>query len=106
MRSTRTPMFLMDPMVLDAMGQVVGYWIGDRFQTGLSVFPVKLERLELFTRSLSPTAEVRCRVRVTYLDDDWIRSDIEVVGDGGVVMARMRQWEDRRLDLPRRMYDF
>jgi malonyl CoA-acyl carrier protein transacylase/phosphopantetheinyl transferase len=106
MRANPAPAFLMDPMVLDAMGQIVGYWVGDRFETGLSVFPVKLDRLEVFTRALAPAGRARCRVRVTHVDEDWIRSDIEAVGDDGTVMLRMRQWEDRRLDLPRRLYDF
>ncbi len=97
--------FLLDPAVLDAMGQVVGYWVGDRFETGLSVFPFRLERLDFFL-SLPAGAEARCRVRVTHADDDWIRSNIDVVAENGAVMARMLQWEDRRLDLPRRIYDF
>jgi hypothetical protein len=106
LRSKPAPAFLIDPMVLDAMGQIVGYWIGDRFKTGLSVFPVKLERLEVFTRALEPGRSARCRVRVTHLDEDWIRSNIEAVGDDGTVLFRMLQWEDRRLDLPKRLYDF
>jgi malonyl CoA-acyl carrier protein transacylase/phosphopantetheinyl transferase (holo-ACP synthase) len=105
-RATPAPAFLMDPVVLDAMGQIVGYWVGDRFQKGLSVFPIKLERLEVFTRALAPAQQARCRVRVTHVDNDWIRSDIDVVGQDGNVMVRMRQWEDRRLDLPPRLYAF
>jgi len=105
-RATPAPAFLMDPAVLDAMGQIVGYWVGDRFQKGLSVFPIKLERLELSGRTLAQGEQARCRVRVTHVDEDWVRSDIEVVGPDDTVMIRMRQWEDRRLDLPRRLYDF
>jgi len=105
-RATPAPAFFMDPMVLDAMGQVVGYWVGDRFQRGLSIFPVKLDRLEVFRHALAPAEQAHCRVRVTHVDEDWIRSDIDVVGQDGTVMVRMRQWEDRRLDLPRRLYDF
>ena len=106
MRTNAAPAFLLDPMVLDAMGQIVGYWVGDRFQAGLSVFPIKLDRLEVFTRALAPAERARCRVRVTHFDDDWIRSDIDTVGEDGTVMIRMHQWEDRRLDLPARLYDF
>ncbi len=106
LRAIRTPTFLMDPMVVDAMGQIVGYWVGDRFDRGLSVFPVKLEHLEMRTSALAPDQPARCRVRVTHVDEDWIRSDIDVVGADDTVMIRMRQWEDRRLDLPRRYYDF
>jgi len=104
--STPAPAFLMDPMVLDAMGQVVGYWVGDRFQRGLSVFPIKLERLDVFAGALKPAEEASCRVRVTHVDEDWVRSNIDVVHGDGTVMVGMRQWEDRRLDLPPRLYAF
>jgi malonyl CoA-acyl carrier protein transacylase/phosphopantetheinyl transferase len=103
---TSTPAFLMDPMVLDAMGQIVGYWIGDRFERGLSVFPVKLERLEVRARALAPGDRARCRVHVTRVSDDAVLSDIDVVAADGTLMVRMHQWEDRRLDLPQRLYDF
>lgn len=105
-RRTSSPAFLLDPMVLDAMGQVVGYWVGDRFERGLSVFPVRLDRLEVRSAALASGDKARCRVRVTHVDDDVIRSDIDVVGADGTLMSRMIQWEDRRLDLPRRFYDF
>lgn len=104
--ATPAPAFLVDPMVLDAMGQVVGYWVGDRFQKGLSVFPIKLERLDVFARALKPAERATCRVRVTHVDEDWVRSDIDVVRQDGGVMVSMRQWEDRRLDLPPRLYAF
>ena len=104
--TTPTPGFLLDPMVLDAMGQVVGYWVGDRFDRGLSVFPIKLERLEIRARALAAGERASCRVRVTHVDEDWVRSDIDVVGANDTMLFRMFQWEDRRLDLPRRFYDF
>jgi malonyl CoA-acyl carrier protein transacylase/phosphopantetheinyl transferase (holo-ACP synthase) len=104
--STPTPEFLTDPMLLDAMGQVIGYWVGDRFQKGLSVFPIKLDRLEVLSGALQPGERALCRARVTHVDEDWLRSDIEVVRQDGTVMVRMHKWEDRRLDLPPRLYAF
>jgi phosphopantetheinyl transferase len=106
LRKTSAPAFLIDPMVLDAMGQIVGYWIGDRFEQGLSVFPVKLEWLEMRAPALAPADRARCRVRVTHVSDDAVVSDIDVVAADGTLRVRMHQWEDRRLDLPPRLYDF
>jgi phosphopantetheine--protein transferase-like protein len=103
---TRENRQLIDPVTLDAMGQVVGYWIGDRFETGLSVFPFRLARLDLYRSPLHAGEQASCRIRVLSLDDQWMRSDIEVVAADGKPVARMTGWEDRRLDLPRRFYDF
>lgn len=105
-RSDPQPAFLIDPVLLDAMGQVVGYWTGDQFQRGLSVFPFKLERLETYGPALTAREEVKCHLRVNFVDDEWIRSDIDVIRSDGTLLARMIHWEDRRLDLPRRVYDF
>jgi phosphopantetheine--protein transferase-like protein len=96
---------LIDPVVLDAMGQVVGYWVGDQFETGLSVFPFRLARLDLYRGALRAGEKAQCRVRVLSVDDQWIRSNIEVVADDKPIV-HMTGWEDRRLDLPRRFYDF
>jgi phosphopantetheine--protein transferase-like protein len=103
---TITAESLIDPVVLDAMGQVVGYWVGDQYSNGLSVFPVRLSRLDLFRGALHPGESVQCRVRVRFVDSQWIRSDIELVGADETCLVRMTGWEDRRLDLPRRFYDF
>jgi phosphopantetheine--protein transferase-like protein len=97
---------VIDAVTLDAMGQVVGYWVGDHFETGLSVFPFRLEKLEIFGPSLRPGEPASCRLRVHELDELWIRSDIEVVDNDNQPRFRMTGWEDRRLDLPRRFYDF
>ncbi len=105
-RSRPHPRLLIDPVLLDAMGQVVGYWTGDQFTNGLSVFPFRLERLHLYGPELPPGEAATCRVRVTFVDDQWIRSNIEVVRRDGTLLVEMVQWEDRRLDLPREHYDF
>jgi malonyl CoA-acyl carrier protein transacylase/phosphopantetheinyl transferase len=104
--NTKAPNFLIDPVTLDAMGQVVGFWVGDHFRTGLNVFPFRLAKLDLYRQGLLPGEQARCDLRVLSFDDAWIRSDIEVVGENGNPVMRMTGWEDRRLDLPRRFYDF
>jgi len=97
---------LIDPVTLDAMGQVVGYWVGDHFETGLSVFPFRLEKLEIFGPGLRAGEAATCRLWVHDVDELRIRSDIEVLGNDHRLLFRMTGWEDRRLDAPRRFYDF
>jgi malonyl CoA-acyl carrier protein transacylase/phosphopantetheinyl transferase len=97
---------LIDPVTLDAMGQVVGYWVGDHFETGLSVFPFRLEKLEIFGPGLRAGERASCRLRVHDVDELWIRSDIEVLTKDSRPLFRMTGWEDRRLNSPRRFYDF
>jgi phosphopantetheinyl transferase (holo-ACP synthase) len=106
LRSDADPGFLVDPVTLDGLGQVVAYWVGDHFQAGRNIFPIRLERLELFGRGLASGDRATCRVRVTAVDGQSVRSDIEVVAPGRRLLARMTGWEDRRLELPPSLVDF
>jgi phosphopantetheinyl transferase len=56
--------------------------------------------------ALAPADRACCRVRVTHVSDDAVVSDIDVVAADGTLRVCMHQWEDRRLDLPQRLYDF
>ena len=103
-RSTPAPPFLADPVVLDAAGQVIGYWIADGAAQGAHVFPYRLDSLALYGPRLEPPARVACRARIAPLGDDRLRSDIDVVGPDGRVHARLVGWEDKRFDLPAPLY--
>jgi malonyl CoA-acyl carrier protein transacylase len=98
--------FIIDPVVLDAMGQLIGCWTADEYHAGLSVFPFRLSRLDLYRNLIHAGETVRCMARIHEIDDHWISSSVDVVTGDGCYAIRMHRWEDRRLDLPRRLYDF
>jgi acyl transferase domain-containing protein/4'-phosphopantetheinyl transferase EntD len=99
-KSRRADDMVLDPALLDGPGQVVAFWLAERSDELLDIFPVSLETLELFAPPPSPGSLFRCDVHVRELQRDRLLSDIDVVDQTGHVTARLTGWQDVRLDLP------
>ncbi|HEU4402784.1 MAG TPA: 4'-phosphopantetheinyl transferase superfamily protein, partial [Candidatus Polarisedimenticolia bacterium] len=105
-RSGGTPPFLLDALLLDAASQVVGYWTAEFLERDFVVFPIGLDRLEIFAAPLAPPATARCRTRCDVRSDGTIRADLEIAGPDGRLLARLSGWEVKRIRLPERIYAF
>jgi len=103
-RSTSHPSFITDAVLLDAAGQLVGYWIAEHLETGFNVFPYRVEALHLYASRLEPPGRAKCQARIALVGDKQVRSDIDVLGPDGRLRMRLVGWEDRRFDLPRPFY--
>ena len=99
-RSRRADDVVLDPALLDGPGQVVAFWLAERYSELLDIFPVSLAALELFAPPPPPGSLFRCDVHVRELERDRLLSDIDVVDKTGQVTARFIGWHDVRLDLP------
>jgi phosphopantetheinyl transferase len=105
-RSSPSPRLHTDPVLLDAAGQVVGFWTVDRLQTRSVVFPIGFESLSIYGPWPCESESVKCHARPTALTDGWIRSNIDLVAPGGRLLVRLVAWEDMRIDLPRQFCRF
>ncbi|HEU4402348.1 MAG TPA: acyltransferase domain-containing protein, partial [Candidatus Polarisedimenticolia bacterium] len=105
-RSGGTPPFLLDALLLDAASQVIGYWTAEFLERDFVVFPIGLDRLEIFAAPLVPPATARCRTRCDVRSDGTIRADLEVAGPDGRLLVRLSGWEVKRIRLPERIYAF
>jgi malonyl CoA-acyl carrier protein transacylase/phosphopantetheinyl transferase (holo-ACP synthase) len=95
-----------DPVLIDSAGQLVGFWVADRFDTNFVVFPLGFEELQLYGPwPLDPTI-VHASARSRYSFDGRIYSDIQLVMENGRPLGRLVRWEDKRFDFPRRLVDF
>jgi malonyl CoA-acyl carrier protein transacylase/phosphopantetheinyl transferase/acyl carrier protein len=99
------PTLLTDPVVIDAAGQVVGYWIAEHMATGFHVFPYRVEAVHFYGPALAAAARAACRARIALVGDAQVRSTIDVVAPDGRLHARIEGWEDRRFDMPRSFYE-
>jgi acyl transferase domain-containing protein/phosphopantetheinyl transferase len=104
LRSNLEPHFLTDPVLLDAAGQLVGYWAAEHLETGFHVFPFRVEAVLLYGPTLRQGEQAQCRVRLALTDVDHMRSDIEVIGPDGCLHTQINGWWDKRFDLPDRFY--
>jgi phosphopantetheinyl transferase len=105
-RSTSTPRFITDPVVLDAAGQLVGFWAAEYLERGFVVFPYHLKSLILYGPNQAAGERVICRLKLQLLGSDRIRSNLEVFSSDGKLWMQLIGWEDRRFDLPQRFHRF
>lgn len=105
-KNISAPALVVDPVVLDAAGQVIGYWALEHLKTGYNAFPFRLERLHIFRENPPAHESLVCRARVTHLDESEIRSDIDLIDSNGRLWMRLDGWWDRRFDMPLPFYRF
>ncbi len=103
-RSLPNPQFVTDPVLLDAAGQLVGFWAAEYLQSGFVVFPYHLERLRIYGPNRPPGERFACNVNLQLKGANAIRSDIEIAGGDGTVWMQLEGWADRRFDPPRRFH--
>jgi acyl transferase domain-containing protein/phosphopantetheinyl transferase (holo-ACP synthase) len=96
--------FVLDPVTLDAAGQVIGFWTMEHLDTGQIVFPFRLEALDLFRPSAAAGESVTCTAAIDVTGERQIRSDIDVACADGRLWMRLTGWHDRRFDLPARFH--
>jgi phosphopantetheinyl transferase len=100
LRSNPSPAFLTDPVILDAAGQVLAFWVKERCGILVDVFPYRLEELTIYGSPAAPGTACECRVRAELVGDSRTRCDIDVVDGAGRVLYALKGWEDRRFELP------
>lgn len=105
-RSIPNPRFVTDPVVLDAAGQLVGFWTAEYLERGFVVFPYRLETIHIYGPNRPAGERLACRLKLQLLGDEQIRSSLEVLGAGGKPWMQLNGWEDRRFDLPERFHRF
>ena len=101
-RATATPAFVLDPVVLDAAGQVIGFWAADCLERGRVVFPFRLRALDVYGPSPPEGAVVECRAAIELDGEQLTRSDVDVLDPRGAPWMRLTAWEDKRFDVPDR----
>ena len=92
--------FVTDPVVLDAAGQLVAYWIIDYRELGCNCYPYGLDELHLYGPPGGDGRQARGRARVRVTGENQLRSDIDVIGPQDRLWMRLVGWEDRLFILP------
>jgi phosphopantetheinyl transferase len=96
------PGFVLDPVVLDAAGQVIGFWAAEQFETARVVFPFSLGALDVFGSRRPEGEALTCVAAIGLEGPRLTRSDIDVLDAGGGCWMRLHGWEDKRFDVPER----
>ncbi len=83
--------------LLDAAGQLLGYWIEANSTEDRIALPMRIDRIDLHGPHPEPGAELSCLVRFTEVNETDARGNVDLVRDG-VVWARLTQFIDRRFE--------
>jgi phosphopantetheinyl transferase len=102
LRAPAEPRFALDPVVLDAAGQVIGFWTTEHLERGRVVFPFALDALDVFGPQHPVGETPTCSAAIELVGDQLMRSDLDVIGGDGRVWMRLTGWQDKRFDVPPR----
>jgi acyl transferase domain-containing protein/phosphopantetheinyl transferase/acyl carrier protein len=103
-RTIPAPRFLADPVVLDAAGQMVGYWAAEHLSTRFNVFPYGIESVQLYGPPLKEGERAACRARIALMGDSQIHADLDLTSGDGRLVMRIKGWQDLRVDFPDSFY--
>jgi acyl transferase domain-containing protein len=106
LRSDSSPVFHVDPFLLDAAGQLVGYWPIEYCNEGFVLFPIRIEELTLYREPLAPGERSVCQMRIRNLSPRQLKANLDLVHQDGRVWMRVSGWEDWRFYWPREFYEF
>jgi acyl transferase domain-containing protein/phosphopantetheinyl transferase len=110
-RHGELPELVMNPVLLDAMGQLAAYWIAQYAGTGFNCFPSTIERIELYATCPEDVDGAHLRARQRPLDPStrdvggprsW---DFECVDGTGQPLVRLSNLVNVFFPVPQRFYE-
>jgi phosphopantetheine--protein transferase-like protein len=87
---------VLDPVVLDGVGQVLALWSQEQLDPTGDVFPCRMARLDCYGPPPETGAKLECRASVTHISDKALHADFEILDGKSRVLYQIGKWEDRR----------
>lgn len=101
-----TPQFEFDPALLDAAGQIAGFWLRERYAEVRNCFPFRVRQLRLFGPPPAPGSRLTCRGRIAMQGETQLEASWEILDANGAVHMQASGWEDRVFTVPDRFHAF
>ncbi len=98
--STPAPRFVLDPIALDAAGQVPGFWSQEHLPEGNVLFPFRVDAIEVFGPQRPVGELLRCATYLRLEGELQMTSTIDVFDGEGKLWFRLLGWADKRFYLP------
>lgn len=101
---TNNPKFRLDSGLIDAAGQLVGYWVSEQFGTDFNVFPFSVKSFTQFVDILPDKTYIICKAKIKFISDRQTTAYFEFIDQSGKLIACLEGWEDRYFDIPNEYY--
>jgi acyl transferase domain-containing protein/phosphopantetheinyl transferase len=103
------PRFLLNPVLLDAIGHVTAFWIAQYMGTDFSSFPSRIGRIDLADAAREATSGAILGGRMAFVGGapaaaSHLAGTFECVAADGHVLFRASAWQDRFFDVPTRFF--
>jgi phosphopantetheinyl transferase len=99
-RGDPDPALVLDPVLLDAAGQVIGLWAAETLERARVVFPFRVAAIDVYAPPPAPGEQLTCVAAIEREGEQLLSSDIDVLDAGGNCLMRLRGWDDRRFEVP------
>jgi acyl transferase domain-containing protein/phosphopantetheinyl transferase len=97
--------FLIDAGLLDAAGQLVGYWVSEKFGTDFNVFPFQVVAFRKYGGLPGDGARVLCRGKMGFIDERQTQAQFDFLDAEGRLLCRLEGWQDRYFSVPHHYYE-
>ncbi len=97
--STARPRLLTDLALLDAAGQLLGYWAKERLPSNFLVFPIRVAAIHIYSPNLPVGTRARCDVRITEIVPQMVKVDMDIYEPSGRLWMQVKGWQDWRFHL-------
>lgn len=101
-----SPRFQFDAALLDAAGQLAGYWLRERYAEVRNCFPFRVRSLQLYAAPPPSGTPVECRGRIRMEGETQLEAQWDLLDRHGRLLMRAEGWEDRVFTVPDRFAAF
>ncbi len=92
--------FVLDPVLFDAAGQLLGAWAYEQIAKTAVIFPIGIDMVTLFGPRLDLPATLLAQVRMLEFGHRQVRATVELADASSRVFARLEGWRDFRFHVP------
>jgi phosphopantetheinyl transferase len=91
---------ILDPVILDGAGQLIGAWVLERIEDAGCMFPTQIDEVRFYAPRSAAPAVLPCRVWIREVESRRLRADMVVLGGDGRALLEIRGWRDDRFHTP------
>ena len=103
---TAAPRFCFDAALLDAAGQLAGYWLSEHYGWRNNCFPFRVGAFQVFGPPPAPGTAITGRGRIGLSDAQSLSAQFDLILPDGTLYARVEAWQSRTFAVPQRLFAY